>query len=364
MIDPRRAAGLLVVGFHGLEVSDSLRAFVAEGAPAGVILFARNVGSTAQVAALTRELRALWPAAGPPPMIAIDQEGGPVRRLRAPRCPDVLPLPSAREVAAHDDPAWTRELAAIAGAQLAALGIGVDFAPVLDVDSNPANPVIGQRAFGADPEGVAEQALAFARGLQDAGVLPCGKHFPGHGDTDLDSHLALPSLAHDVDRLRAVELAPFAAAVRAGLPAMMSAHIVFEALDPVWPATLSGRVIPQLLRKELGYDGVVFSDDLEMRAIAAHHDPATIARQGLRATLDVFLVCHRLDVARGVRDGLVTATREDDMAREHFEAAERRVARLRGDLTDHAAVPFPGALPGVDRGQALLGACGERLSLG
>ncbi len=359
-MNAERAAGLLVVGFHGLEVPDALRAFVAEGAPAGVVLFARNVASVEQVAALTRELRGLWPAEGPAPIIAVDQEGGPVRRLKAPRCPEVLDLPSAREMAAQNDPDWTRGLGVVTGAQLAALGFDLDFAPVLDVDSNPANPVIGRRAFGATPAVVTRQALAFAAGLEEAGVLACGKHFPGHGDTDLDSHLALPSLAHDLDRLRSVELAPFDAAARAGLPAMMTAHIVFEALDAEWPATLSPRVLPQLLRQELGYDGVVFSDDLEMRAIAAHHDPATIARQGLRATVDLFLVCHRLDVAAGVRDGLVAAARSDGAALEAFEHAERRVASLRARLVDHAVRPFGGVLPGQAAGATLL----ERLSLG
>lgn len=336
-------SGLLMVGFTGTSVPDELRRFTRDALPAGVVLFARNVESTGQVAELLRELRGLWPLDGPPPLLAVDQEGGPVRRLKAPACPEVLDLPAARELAAAAAPGRTREVAEAAGRELAALGFNLDFAPVLDVDSNPANPVIGRRSFGRDPHVAAEQALAFADGLEAAGVLACGKHFPGHGDTDLDSHLALPRLAHDLERLRAVELVPFAIAARQRrVRAMMSAHIVFEALDPEWPATLSPRVIPELLRRELAFDGVLFSDDLEMRAIADHYDPATIARQGLLATLDVFLVCHHLELAAALREELAASAAGGGLLAERVAAAERRIVTLRSAARDHAARPWSG----------------------
>ncbi|MGM0575179.1 MAG: beta-N-acetylhexosaminidase [Myxococcota bacterium] len=333
-----RAASLLMVGFDGLEPSEDLRAFVREGPPAGVVLFGRNVASTAQVARLIRDLRALWPADGPPPLVAVDQEGGPVRRLKPPTCPEVAPFPAAADVAAPDDPDLTRAVGRVTGRQLAALGFDLDFAPVLDVDSNPANPIIGRRAFGRDPETVTRHGLAYAAGLADAGVLSCGKHFPGHGDTDLDSHLALPHLAHDPARLDRVELAPFRAAVAAGLPALMTAHIVYEALDQDWPATLSPRVIPPLLRDRMGFDGVVISDDLEMAAVA-DRDPWTLARRGLEATVDLFLVCRRLDRARALRDALAS---QPDAA---LEQALRRVGALRRRAADHAATPWTGEVP-------------------
>ncbi|MDP6944355.1 MAG: glycoside hydrolase family 3 N-terminal domain-containing protein, partial [Myxococcota bacterium] len=255
------AASVVLVGFQGKVVPDALRRFVAEGEPAGVIVFRRNVRDTEQVADLVRQLRSLWPQDGPAPLISVDQEGGKVRRLRPPECPEFLNLPEARDVAAAGDPNLTRALGDLMGRQLAAVGFNLDFAPVLDVDSNPDNPVIGARSYGSDVDAVTRHALAFAQGLSDGGIIPCGKHFPGHGDTDLDSHFALPSLSHDMARLQRVELRPFAAAVAAGLPTMMSAHIVFEALDSDWPATLSPVVIPTLLRDELGFDGVIFSDD-------------------------------------------------------------------------------------------------------
>ncbi|MCB9787171.1 MAG: beta-N-acetylhexosaminidase [Deltaproteobacteria bacterium] len=331
------AGGQLVVGFDGEAVPEDLRRFVAEAAPAGVVLFGRNVRSLAQTAALLRELRALWPTDGPAPLLAVDQEGGPVRRLKAPDCPEVLQLPAAAELASRGEPALTEEAGRVLGVELAAIGFNLDFAPVLDVDSNPANPIIGRRAFGKDARSVVEQALAFARGLGRAGILACGKHFPGHGDTAVDSHLTLPRLAHSLERLRAVELVPFAAAVAARLPALMTAHIVFEALDPVWPATLSPRVLPELLRGELGFDGVVFSDDLEMAAIAAHHDARAIAEQGRAATVDLFLACRDLERAAELRDALARLGPSAD--------AGRRVLTLRRAAADHALEPAVSPLP-------------------
>jgi beta-N-acetylhexosaminidase len=176
------------------------------------------------------------------------------------------------------------------GAELAALGIAWDLAPVLDVHTNPANPVIGGRAFGTTPEAVAARALAFWRGLRAAGVLGCGKHFPGHGDTRTDSHHDLPVVPHDGQRLRAVELAPFAAAAAAGLEAIMTAHVVFPALDPDRPATLSPRILGGVLRGELGFGGMIVSDDLGMKAVAARWSIEEIVVEGLLAGLDHFLI--------------------------------------------------------------------------
>ncbi len=351
----RRAAAAMMLGFQGQEPSEALSRFVRETPPAGVIVFQRNIRSTAQAAQLTRDLRALWPADAPAPWIALDQEGGRVRRLKAPQCPEVSALPDARVWGLLGDVEATRLAGEVTGRQLAALGFNLDFAPVLDVDSNPANPVIGPRSFGATPDAVIRHALAWAEGLRAGGVVGCGKHFPGHGDTDLDSHLALPRLAHDLERLRRVELAPFRAAIeRHVCEAMMSAHIVFEALDPQWPATLSPRVIPTLLRDELGFDGVLFSDDLEMQAIAAHQSPDTIARRGLEATLDVFLVCHEVSHATAIRDAIARAAGESSTHAAALAAANRRVQALREVTPDHARTPWAGGVPMQREGQALV----------
>lgn len=339
---------MLMVGFDGLAVGDELRDYIATGPPAGVVLFGRNVSTTKQVAALTREIRALWPQDSPAPLFAVDQEGGRVRRLRGPATPEVSPWPSMRELAAAADVEATRRIAEVSGAQLASLGFNLNFAPVLDIDSNPDNPVIGARAFGPDGESVARLALAYAQGLQARGVLACGKHFPGHGDTDLDSHLALPRIAHDLQRLQALELVPFRHAVASQtLHCFMTAHIVFEALDATTPATLSPHVIPRLLRDELGFDGVVVSDDLDMAAIQDHYSPEEVAAGGIAADVDLFLVCHNLPKARAIREALA-GVEPSRLAR-----STERLQNLRRRARDNAARPWSGDLPMRAEGRAI-----------
>ncbi len=325
----RRAAGrVLIVGFSGPDLPDPLARLASEGALGGVILFKRNLGTLSEVASLVRRLHALWPA-GDAPLVAIDQEGGRVARLGAP----VLRLPPMRVLGEIDDPDLTRRAARVLGSQLRALGIGVDFAPVLDVDTNPDNPVIGDRAFGRDAEVVTRHGLAFAAGLAEAGVVACGKHFPGHGDTELDSHLALPTIAHDRARLEAVELAPFRAA-RGALPTLMTAHVVFEALDPGVPATLSSKVITGLLRGALGYDGVIVSDDLEMKAVADRWGVAAAAVRAIEAGCDALLVCASAERALEAHRALV----ENAVADASF-AARLREAASRVDGLGRVAPP-------------------------
>jgi beta-N-acetylhexosaminidase len=195
-----------------------------------------------------------------------------------------------RQLGDRDEPEATRAFADALAHELAELRIHLDFAPVVDVDTNAQNPVIGDRSFGRDPARVIRHAVPVIEGLQAGGVAACAKHFPGHGDTDLDSHLRLPRVRHDIHRLREVELAPFAAAAAAGVASIMTAHVVFEALDPRRPATLSPEVMA-LLREELRYDGVVFSDDLEMKAVADHWRPEAMVQGALEAGVDAMLVC-------------------------------------------------------------------------
>ncbi len=332
------AVGRLIIGFAGLVVPDRVRRMADAGLLAGVVLFARNVAEPAQWAALVAELGALFPEDGPPPIIAVDQEGGTVQRLKPPAIPEATVIPAMALLAERLDEAGFEALGAAMGAELRALGVNLDFAPVLDVDTNPANPIIGRRAFGTTPEQVIERGLAFARGLAASQIAWCAKHFPGHGDTLLDSHLALPRLPHDLARLVAIELAPFAAAAAAGAPMMMTAHVVFEALDPVHPATLSPHVVPVLLRQRFGYDGVVISDDLDMLAIRDHYDVVAVARGLAAADIDIPLVCHDLDFALALANVLPPSPRADA----RVLALRTRLARPR-----IAALPtFPEALLG------------------
>jgi beta-N-acetylhexosaminidase len=265
-----------------------------------------------------------------PLLVAVDQEGGRVARLGAP----VLKLPPMRALAELADPALTERCAKLLGKQLRALGFTMDFAPVLDVDTNPENPVIGDRSFGATPERVIEQAYAFARGLESGGLLACGKHFPGHGDTDLDSHLALPSLAHDRARLDSVELAPFRVA-KGRLPALMTAHVVFESLRSGVPATLAREVVTDLLRGELGYEGAIISDDLEMKAVADHYGVEQAACLAIEAGCDTLLVCSRLDWLERARVALAERAAQQPSFKSRLEDAARRTLALRTACPPH-----------------------------
>ncbi|MGE0790329.1 MAG: beta-N-acetylhexosaminidase [Sandaracinaceae bacterium] len=320
----REAGQVIIAGYAAGPVDPAILDALRRDALGGVILFARNLGPPAEVAAQIATIAEACPGAAP--FVAVDQEGGRVQRLRAP----VLELPPMRALGLRDDPELTRRAARELGGQLAALGFNVDFAPVLDVDTNPDNPVIGDRSFGADPELVARQGLAFAAGLADAGLLGCAKHFPGHGDTHLDSHLALPTLPHPMERLERVELVPFRHA-RGAIGSIMTAHIVFSALDPERPATLSPIVIQGLLRETLGYDGLIVSDDLEMKAVADHHSVPTAAVLAIRAGCDAVLVCKTREWVLGARDALADeAARDEGFARRLGEAADRcRAARER-----------------------------------
>jgi beta-N-acetylhexosaminidase len=281
---------LLFVGFEGGELPTDLAELVGLGRVGGVVLFDRNVQDPVQLRALVNALHANAPP-GSPLTVAIDQEGGRVQRLRRPW----TEWPPMRRVGQRDRPDETRELGRALAGELADLGIDLDFAPVVDVDTNPGNPVIGDRSFARTPGAVARHGAAFIEGLQTGGVGACAKHFPGHGDTHLDSHLALPRVDYDLERLRSVELPPFRAAAEAGVASMMTAHVVVARLDPELPATLSPAAL-ELLRDEIGFDGLVFGDDLEMAAVADHFSPRDSVRRALEAGCDALLVCRRTDL--------------------------------------------------------------------
>jgi beta-N-acetylhexosaminidase len=320
----RLCGQLLSVGFDGTAMPEELRARIAASAVGGVMLFRPNIASAGQVAALVGSLRGAAPD-DLPLIVSIDQEGGIVMRLRG----LATDWPAMLSVGAAGDPSRTRQVGRALGDELCALGIGWDFAPVLDVHTNPANPVIGNRAFGVTPEAVTEHALAFWRGLRAAGVVGCGKHFPGHGDTHADSHVELPVVDHDLPRLRAVELAPFAAAARAGVDAIMTAHVLFRALDPDRPATLSRRILFDLLRGELGFEGVIVSDDLGMKAVADRYPIEELAVGSIEAGADHLLV--REPAARQIaaHEALVRAAESRSEFRVRVEESAARVAKLK-----------------------------------
>ena len=320
------ARRVLCVAFDGTTGADAPLERLAELAPGALIVFARNVVGGAQLRALIADLRE---AAGDP-AIAIDQEGGRVVRVPA-ETGEMVDLPAMMALGATRDAGLAERAGKRLGGDLARLGFNIDFAPVFDLALEPANTVIGTRAFGEDPRLVAELGLAFARGLQAGGVIPVAKHFPGHGATSIDSHFDLPVLGVDEATWRTRDVLPFAAAVEGGLPAIMTAHVVVPAFDPDRPATLSPAIVDRILRSELGFDGVVFSDCLEMGAIAKSPGTAAAAPLALAAGVDALIVSHRIDCAWAAADAIVRAVADGTLPRRRLEEAASRVERLRGN---------------------------------
>ncbi|MGE5217676.1 MAG: beta-N-acetylhexosaminidase [Chloroflexota bacterium] len=315
---------LIMVGCRGESLGGDERLLFEEYGFGGFILFQRNCVAPRQLLALCRSL---WDgAANDPPFIAIDQEGGSVHRLP----PPFSHFPAAAAIGARNDPNFAYRLGRAAAIELTLVGINLNFAPVLDVDSSTHNPIIGARAFGADPERVIEMSAAWASGLRDGGVIPCGKHFPGHGDTAQDSHFTLPVVEKNLAELKAVELAPFVAACRNRIEALMTAHIKFTALDPAFPATLSEPVATGLLRHQLGYDGVLFSDDMAMRAISDHFAAGPAAALALHAGVDMLLFCHDSAQAAEVVEFLCSEVERTPELRARIEKHARRIDKLKG----------------------------------
>ena len=324
----RQGARCVFVGIKGTTPAPAELELVSRGV-GGVILFARNVAEPDQVAELARSLKAGAPG---PLLICVDQEGGRVQRLRPPHW---TAWPSMRRLGEIDQQggldgmsgtAIAERMGEMIARELAACGIDVDFAPVMDVDTNPDNPVIGDRSFSRDPRRVARLGVALAQGLERSGVASCAKHYPGHGDTSQDSHLTLPRLAHDEKRLWEVELVPFVAAARAGIASLMTAHVRFETFDRL-PATLSP-VALRLLRRDVGFRGCCISDDLEMRAISDIWGVPDAAELSITAGCDAVLVCHTLQHQHDAIDAIARGARAGPLPRERLAEAASRMETL------------------------------------
>jgi beta-N-acetylhexosaminidase len=270
---------LVMVDIPDPFLSQETRAHLLRYRPGGIILFKKNIQTLEQTRSLILELKALL---GEDLLLAIDMEGGGVWRT------SFLPFaPSAMSLGAAGDATLAREIGALVGRGLRAMGANWNFAPVLDVNNNPENPVISDRSFGQDPKRVAELGMAWAEGLISAGVAACGKHFPGHGDTHLDSHLALPTVTRNLEGLEEYELVPFRAAAKQHLPSLMTAHIVYPAIDPEYPATLSKKILTDLLRERGGYKGVIVTDSMGMDAIDKNYGRGEAAVLSLQAGADM-----------------------------------------------------------------------------
>jgi beta-N-acetylhexosaminidase len=331
----RRAGQRLILGLAGPSLSAEERAWIRDCTPGGFILFARNVEEPAQVRELNRELASLLPG-DLPPIRCVDQEGGRVQRVKAP----ATEWPPMRFVGNVGDPAFSASVGRALAREVRALGFDLDFAPDADVDSNPKNPIIGDRAFSRSPEATASHTAAFVRGMQDEGCIACAKHFPGHGDTLTDSHLELPVVERDVPDLEATELPPFRACVEAGVGTVMTAHVRYPAWDEEVPATMSPRILDGILRRRMGFGGVLISDDLEMKAVRGRYPLEQQLRLASVATVDVFLVCKELELQVQAWETLVRL-QEDDKAQEDaaIDGARRWHALRERFLRDAPPVP-------------------------
>src|SRR3989441_11649987 len=325
----RRMGQLLIAGFNGHTIPPELRSLAKEFGLGGVILFARNVSEPEQVAELAFDASRLVPDL--PAWVSVDQEGGRVARLRSP----FTEWPPMATLGRSGDLGLAERFARALAAELRSVGITLDYAPVLDVHTNPKNPVIGDRALAERAEEVARLGSAIVRTLQAEGIAACGKHFPGHGDTSADSHHELPLVEHPPERLREVEFLPFKSAIEAGVATIMTAHVLVPSLDEKRPATLSPRVVTELLRDELHFDGVILSDDLEMKAIAAEYAVPSAAVLAIQAGCDGALICsgdHDTQAAalealvRAVEDQRVPLARVEDALKRQQRAKERFLA--------------------------------------
>ena len=314
---------LFMIGFDGTELSPELIAWLKEYQPGGIILFSRNLVDAQQIAHLTNALQEHAPTS--PFLMAIDQEGGKVSRLPA----EFTIFPPAATVAACGSPDFAYRTAATTAQELRAVGFNMNMAPVLDVNTNPSNPIIGDRAFSGDPMHVCSFGNATISGLHDHGVIACGKHFPGHGETTKDSHKELPVVTLSKERLEEIELHPFRSAISHGLMTLMSAHIHYPALDDTVPATLSHSIMTTLLREELGFTGVLLSDDLEMNAIAEHSSMGEAAVRSIQAGVDLILICHQQPRQAEAIEAIEKAVQSGDISMARLEASVSRLSALK-----------------------------------
>src|SRR3954468_20701561 len=338
----RREIGqLLIAGFNGHQLSPELRALAREFGLGGVILFARNVAEPEQVAELAFDVSRLTPDL--PCWVSVDQEGGRVARLKAP----FTEWPPMATLGRSGDVRLAERFARALAAELKSVGITLDYAPVLDIHTNPKNPVIGDRALAEKADEVARLGSVIIRTLQSQGIAACGKHFPGHGDTSTDSHFELPLVEHPPDRLRRVEFVPFKAAIEAGVATIMTAHVLVPSLDERRPASLSRRIVFELLRNELHYEGVIISDDLEMKAVAAGYAVPEAAVMAIEAGCDAVLICsgdHATQAA--ALEALVHAVEQERLP---FGRVEDALKRQRRAKERFLASPVAAARPAQGR---------------
>ncbi len=313
---------LLVCGFDGLKPSDEIKGLIKDYNIGGVILFSRNIKDPAQTARLCNSLQEISKT---PLFICVDQEGGKVSRLPKP----FTQFAGNAAIGKSNSVKLAYAFGEITAKELKAVGINANFAPVLDVNTNPDNPIINERAFSNNPNSVSRFGLAVIAGLQDNGVIACCKHFPGHGDTSLDSHHQMPVVEHSIERLNEIELLPFKHAAENDVAAIMTAHVLYKGLDEKYPATLSKKIIHDLLRKEMGFKGLVITDDLEMKAISDNYAIGEAAIGALSAGADIILVCKDHERQKEVRDAVLRAVKDNIITEKRIDESIERIMAVK-----------------------------------
>lgn len=338
----QKVGQLLMCGFHSQHADEQITRLIRDYHVGGVIYFRRNVESVDQLTRLSAELQDMAAEAGALPlMISVDQEGGMVARIDQ---EGMTQVPGNMALGATGNPEYTLECARILGCELKSIGIDMNLAPVVDVNNNPLNPVIGVRSYGEHAESVATHGVAAITGYQSQGIAATAKHFPGHGDTAVDSHFGMVTVPHDRNRLEQMELLPFRRAIEAGVDAIMTAHVMFPSIEPEpIPATLSHKVLTGLLREEMGFEGIIITDCLEMHAISKPYGVAEAAVRAVEAGADLILVSHTLQDQVAALEGIVEAVRTGRISEEVIHQAVERIMTWKrkrcGQQNDHLVSP-------------------------
>ncbi|TCM96498.1 beta-N-acetylhexosaminidase [Paenibacillus sp. BK033] len=331
---------MVLVGMDGTEIQPEISKLIKDNHIGGIILYSNNIESPSQTIKLVNDLKQINRNNGAklPLLLSTDQEGGRVSRLPKP----IQAFPASRTVGKTNDPQYANRVGAALGEAVKAIGMNTDFAPVLDVNTNPKNPVIGNRAFGTTAELVSSMGVQEMLGIQSQGVIPVVKHFPGHGDTSVDSHLGLPVVDHDLERLRSIEFVPFGSAIKQGAPMVMVAHILMTKLDPDTPASMSKKVIQDYLRGELKFGGVVITDDMTMGAVGKVKAVGPASVQSVLAGADIILVGHDPVQQQTVIDALTAAAQSGEIPPSVLDASVYRIIKLKQSfqLSDKPTSPF------------------------
>ena len=318
---------MVIVGLEGYTPDDRARSMIEDYHVGGFIFFGLNVENAEQLLSLTNSLKSFNSKEknSVPLFLSIDEEGGRVSRVPN----ELMKLPTSKEIGDVNNPDFSYQVGGLLADIVKAFGFNLNYAPVLDINSNPENPVIGDRSFGDNADVVSTLGVATMKGMQDSGVVPVVKHFPGHGDTHVDSHVGLPSVDHSMERLQSFELKPFQDAVERGADAVMIAHIQMTEIDPENPSSLSKAVITDLLRDKMGFKGVVITDDLTMGAIKENVDISEAAVQSVNAGVDIVLVCHGYDNEVAVLDALKVAVDTGEISEERINESVYRIFQLK-----------------------------------